>query len=126
RLPLRALVEGGPGRRIPHARAPARAGARRDPPGSLCAETADTAAAGPPARPARHREDARGAGRRRRPRVTRPELARLRDDRCRDSDVPCGEAVRLEEDDVLVALAPGNRSADDLLQLVHLEPIEHP
>src|SRR5215469_12106824 len=43
--------------------------------------------------------------------------------RC-DRDVPRGEPVGLEDDDVLVRLAPGHLLGDDLLQLVHLEPVE--
>jgi hypothetical protein len=43
-----------------------------------------------------------------------------------DGDVPGGETVGLEDDDVLVRLATRNLARDDLLELVHLEPVEHP
>src|SRR3984893_2329682 len=42
-----------------------------------------------------------------------------------DCDVPGREAVRLEEDDVLVGCPSDQVAADDLLQLVHLQPVEH-
>src|SRR5439155_15160666 len=41
-----------------------------------------------------------------------------------ERDVPGGQAVRLEDDDVRVGLPARQLSGDDLLQLVHLEPVE--
>src|SRR5205814_2054026 len=43
-----------------------------------------------------------------------------------DRDVPGREAVRLEENDVVVRLAALELAGDDLLELVDLEPVEHP
>ncbi len=48
----------------------------------------------------------------------------FRNDGRRCGDVPRGEAVRLEDDDVLVGLPARHVSRDNLLQLVHLEPVE--
>src|SRR5256885_8688557 len=47
------------------------------------------------------------------------------DDSSRDCDVPRCEAVGLEDDDVLVRLAATHFPRYDLLQLVHLEPVEN-
>src|SRR6266516_3062475 len=55
-----------------------------------------------------------------------PELARLLERGRADRDVPRGDPVRLEEDDVVVGLAARELSRDDLLELVYLEPVEHP
>ena len=49
-----------------------------------------------------------------------PARTRLRPER----DVPRGEPVRLEDDDVVVRLPAGDLARDDLVQLVHLEPVE--
>src|ERR1700759_4616391 len=50
--------------------------------------------------------------------------ARQVDHRGCDRDVPGGETVGLEDDDVLVRLAARRPSGDNLLQLVQLEPVE--
>ena len=42
-----------------------------------------------------------------------------------EGDVPRREPVRLEDDDVVVRLTPGDLAGDDLVELVHLEPVEH-
>src|SRR5439155_2591741 len=68
-----------------------------------------------------------------RPRATRSSaelhaesaLAGARDRRGGDRDVPRGQAVRLEDDDVVVGLASAKLAGDDVLQLVNLEPVEH-
>ena len=49
----------------------------------------------------------------------------LLDDRDADRHIPGCEPVRLEDDDVRVRLAAGQLAGDDLLQLVHLQPVEH-
>src|SRR5947208_3633768 len=41
-----------------------------------------------------------------------------------DGDVPGGESVRLEDDDVVGRLTALELAGNNLLQLVHLEPIE--
>jgi hypothetical protein len=41
-----------------------------------------------------------------------------------EGDVPGREPVRLEDDDVVVRLAARELARDDLVQLVHLEPVE--
>ena len=43
----------------------------------------------------------------------------------RHREVPRRDAVRLEEHDVIVGRAARKLAGDDLLQLVHLEPVEH-
>ena len=45
--------------------------------------------------------------------------------RSRDRKIPGRETVRLEDDDVLVGLAARQLARDDLLELVHLQPVEH-
>ena len=42
-----------------------------------------------------------------------------------EGDVPRREPVRLEDDDVVVRLTPGERARDDFVELVHLEPVEN-
>ena len=42
----------------------------------------------------------------------------------RDGEIPGREPVRLEDDDVVVLLPAGQLAGDDLLKLVHLEPVE--
>ena len=68
----------------------------------------------------------RSASRTSTPRATRSAFAsRARSTtRRRDRDVPRREPVRLEDDDVVVGLAARELAGDDLLQLVHLEPVE--
>ena len=44
--------------------------------------------------------------------------------RRRDGNVPRRQPVGLEDDDVLVQLPPCDFARDDLLELVHLEPVE--
>src|SRR5262249_57724968 len=39
-------------------------------------------------------------------------------------DIPRGDPVGLEDDDVVVRLAAAYLAGDDLVQLVHLEPVE--
>src|SRR6478672_430699 len=124
-LPVHALLRRGAGGRVPHTRASPRPRARRDPPGSLRAEPPLAAAAGASPRSPRAREGARRAGHRRRARRDGRSLAGPLDDGRRDGDVPRREPVRLEDDDVLVVLAAGELTADDLLKLVHLEPVEN-
>src|SRR5712691_1439120 len=51
-------------------------------------------------------------------------LARALDRRGADRDIPRREPVRLENNDVVVGLAPAQLVGDDVLQLVHLEPVE--
>ena len=42
-----------------------------------------------------------------------------------ERDVPGGEPIRLEQDDVVVRLSARDLPGDDLVQLVHLEPVEN-
>ena len=130
-VPLHALEQGGARRRVRDPRA------RR---GRTLAEILDdpyirnrltTRAARAPARPARDRARASArTDRRRAPssnvaRARARRRARARARRARaDRDVPRGEPVRLEDDDVVVGLAARHLAGDDLLQLVHLEPVE--
>ena len=72
-------------------------------------------------RRARVREDLAA---RARPRSRRRARARARTAAAPERDVPRREPVRLEDDDVLVRLPPRERARDDLVQLVHLEPVE--
>src|SRR5439155_22223402 len=98
----------------------------RHPGGSVRPEPADAAAAAPPARAAGGREGARRAGHRRRARDTRERLARAFDDRRRSGDIPGRKTVRLEDDDVVVVATARGLAGHHLLQLVYLEPVEHP
>ena len=43
-----------------------------------------------------------------------------------DRQVPRGDPVRLEDDDVVVGLPSLDLTSDDFGELVHLEPVEHP
>src|SRR3954447_5320333 len=132
-VPLHALVVGGAccGLRDPRARA--RPHAAGDPPRSVRSEPPLAAAAGAVARPRRHHPRDRAGHRRLGARLaadrleTRsdPALARAHERRSADGPVPGGDPVRLEEDDVGVRLTPAQLARNDLLQLVHLEPVEH-
>ena len=53
-------------------------------------------------------------------------FARELDDARAGGQVPRRDAVRLEHDHVVVGCAAGNLPRDDLLQLVHLEPVQDP
>src|SRR5262249_60575944 len=55
-----------------------------------------------------------------------PALACPPDGGRADRDVPGCEAVRLEDDDVVVRLPARELTGDDFLELVHLEPVKHP
>src|SRR6266511_2926871 len=125
-LPLRTELEGGPGRRVHHPGAPPRTPAGGHSRGSLRPEPAHQAAAAAPARAAGGREGARRAGHRRGARNARDALIGTRDDGGRGRDVPRREPVRLEDDDVVVALPAGRLACHDLLELVYLEPVEYP
>src|SRR6185437_12605741 len=57
--------------------------------------------------------------------ATDATLARIRDDRSRDGDVPRGETVRFEDDDLVVGVTAARRAGDDILELVHLVPLQH-
>src|SRR5439155_8608833 len=58
--------------------------------------------------------------------TAQPLLASACDRQRADRHVPRGDAVGLEDDDVLGRLPALDLTRDHLLQLVHLEPVEHP
>src|SRR6266545_4717842 len=58
-------------------------------------------------------------------RLTPQQRARTLDRRRCDCDIPRCEPVGLEDDDVVGRLTARQLAADDLVQLVHLEPVEH-
>src|SRR5215208_1089492 len=132
-VPLRALVVGGTCGGLHHPRARARADAAGDPRRPLRPQPALAAAAGPVARPRRHHPRDRpghrrlGAGLAAGRLEPRPDAAlpRALQRGSADGHVPRGEAVRFEQDDVAVRLTTRQRARDDLLQLVHLEPVQH-
>ena len=106
----------------------------RDPRRPLRHEPLDARADAAAARPARdHPRGRRRHGRRERPPALSPSLelspdaplARELDDARADGEIPRGDPVRLEEHDVLVGRAALHLARDDLLQLVHLQPVEH-
>src|SRR5215204_4022503 len=110
-LSVREIEHRGPHRCLRDPRARARAVAGRDPRGPLCAEQAHAATALAPARPAgsdsgTRRRDGRGHETRARVRTLRLELSpdfqftRSRDRGRSDRNVPRGDPVRLEHDDV--------------------------
>src|SRR5712691_4616138 len=133
-VPLRAVDDGGAGRRLRSPRARARTRPRRDPRGPVRPEPADAPADEPPAGPPRdrardRRRHDRGYAPLARAGLTELEpdaaFARPRERRSPDRDVPGRDPVRLEDDDVVVRVPARRLAGHDLLQLVHLEPVEH-
>src|SRR4029453_10390643 len=130
-LPLRPLLPGRAAGGVRDPRARARPLAGRGAPGPLRAEPRIRPGGCAAARPARG--DSRARRGPRRPRARPPQLelgpdAALAGALERDSadgHVPRSEAVRLENDDVVVRLAARQLPGDALLQLVDLEPVEH-
>src|SRR5688572_25720940 len=134
-LPLRAPEPGRPARRIRDPRARPRTLARGHPERPLHPQPHDTSAASPPAREPRPRPRARE----RHDRVRADDDALLKleaaadaplagelDDARTGRNVPRRDPVGLEDDDVLVALASADLAGHDVLELVHLEPVEQP
>ena len=122
------LEPGRPGRRVPDPRARARAVALRDPRRPLRQEPRHAQRDRPRARAAR--ADPRSRRRRREARRARLDLrphlllARQLERGRPDRHVPRGQAVRLEDDDVVRRPAARELAGDDLLQLVYLEPVQ--
>ena len=132
-VPLPALVGGGPCRGLRDPRALPRANARRDHGGPLRAEPPHARGAAPPARPARGRStpSARAsarprAARRPRPRAPAPARARARARRPRPRPRGPTAAIPFDLKTTMSSsrCASAQLAGDDLVQLVHLEPVE--
>src|SRR5439155_16878350 len=137
-LSLRPIEYRRAGGRLCDSRARSRTRARRNPRGPLCAESSQPASAAAHARPSAvdpgaRRRDRRGlpsrAGIRAlglvRELLTDLPLTRAPDGRCGNRYVPGRDPVRLEEDDVVRVLTPRQLTGHDLVQFVHLEPVEN-
>src|SRR5215213_5117452 len=130
-LPVRAFVDRGTTGVVRDPRARARACAGRHPRRPVRAQprlpragraTARSAGGDPRARRERRRGRAAAAGLELPP---DPALERALEHERAHREVPRGEAVGLEDQDVFVELPPRELPADDLVELVHLEPVEH-
>src|SRR5438876_5346468 len=134
-VPLRPIEHGGPRRCLRDPRARTRPWPLRDPGRPLRAEPPLTRATATPSRStgdrprARRRRRGRDAARPREPHArlelaSEPALPGEPDCRRRDRDVPGGDAVGLEQRDVVLGLTTDDVPADDLMELVYLEPVQ--
>src|SRR5215213_2530390 len=132
--PAQVAHEDGFPRGVRHPRAPLRPPAPGDPGRSVSEEPRDRRAAPPLARPARRHSRRRlrrrqhdgRAGPRELELGPNSPLARPVENESANGEILGRDAEALEEDDVVVLGAALHLAADDLGELVHLQPVEHP